>query len=111
VCEIVFKTRNIALVVDEAQSFMTGQQTPYWFGEIQRLGREYDIGCISLTQRPKEIPQTLLSESEHMFIFKLKLKQDRIKIMEVCGEYVDEIENYEGEYPNVYDWKLKIVRC
>ena len=31
-----------------------------------------------------------------------------LKIMEVCGEYVDEIENYEGEYPNVYDWKLKI---
>jgi len=108
VCEIIFKTRNIALVVDEAQSFMTGQQTPYWFGEIQRLGREYNIGCISLTQRPKAIPQTLLSESEHMFIFRLKLKQDRLKIMEVCGEYVDEIENYEGEYPNVYDWKLKI---
>jgi ABC-type dipeptide/oligopeptide/nickel transport system ATPase component len=108
VCEIVFKTRNIALMVDEVSSVVKGQNAPYWYGEIQRLGRKYNVGCISLTQRPMKIDQTILSESEHMFIFKLKMPQDRAKIEDVCGEYVDEIENSEGEYPNVYDWKLKI---
>ena len=106
VCEIVFKTRNIALMVDEVSSVVSGQNAPYWFGEIQRLGRKYNVGCISLTQRPMKLDQTLLSESEHMFIFKLKMDQDRVKISKVCGEYAD-FDN-DGEYPNVYDWKLKI---
>lgn len=108
VCEIIFKTCNIALVVDEAASFVSGQQIPYYYGEIYRLGREYNIGCISLTQRPKDIPQTLLSESEHMFIFKLKLPQDRGRIQDVCGEFIDGLEDSEGNYPSVYDWKIAI---
>ena len=106
VCEIVFKTQNIALMVDEVSSVVSGQNAPYWFGEIQRLGRKYNVGCISLTQRPMKLDQTLLSESEHMFIFKLKMDQDRVKIAKVCGEYVD--FGNEGEYPTVYEWKIKI---
>ena len=106
VCEIVFKTRNIALVVDEVSSVVSGQNAPYWFGEIQRLGRKYNVGCMSLTQRPMKLDQTLLSESEHMFIFKLKMDQDRVKISKVCGEYAD--FGNEGEYPTVYEWKIKI---
>lgn len=107
VCEICFKTQNIALMIDEVASFVSGQKAPYWFGEVQRLGRKYNVGCISLTQRPMDIPQTLLSESEHMIIFRLKLEQDRIKIERVCGEHVD-FEIGDDEYPSVYDWKLKV---
>jgi len=106
VCEIVFKTRNIALMVDEVSSVVTGQNAPYWYGEIQRLGRKYNVGCISLTQRPMRIDQTLLSESEHMFLFKLKMPQDRDKIEKVCGKYMD--FDIDSEHPSVYDWKLKI---
>ena len=106
VCEIVFKSRNIALMVDEVSSVVSGQNAPFWFGEIQRLGRKYNVGCISLIQRPMRIDQNLLSECEHMFIFKLKMPQDREKIEKVCGKYMDFGNNYE--HPSVYDWKLKI---
>jgi energy-coupling factor transporter ATP-binding protein EcfA2 len=108
VCEIVYKTHNIGFMVDELSNFMSGQKAPYWFRRIQQVGRKHGVGCISLTQRPKDIPQILLSESEHKFSFRLELEQDCEKMESVCRKRIDDIETSVGEYPSVYDWKVHI---
>lgn len=97
-CEIIFKTTNCALFVDEVSSLVHGNTIPMWYGEIQRLGRSRNVGSVSLTQRPMDIPQTLLSESEYMFVFKLKLEQDCQKIASITGEMNRTI--------SVHDWRI-----
>ena len=108
VCEIIYKTRNIGFMVDELSNFMSGQKAPYWFRRIQQVGRKHGVGCVSLTQRPKDIPQILLSESEHKFVFRLELEQDCEKIESICRKRIHGIENLKGEYPSIYDWKVYI---
>ncbi len=106
VCEIVYKTGNIGFMIDELSNFMSGQKAPYWFRRIQQVGRKHGVGCISLTQRPKDIPQILLSESEYKFVFRLELEQDCEKIESICGKRINGVENLAGDYPSVYDWKV-----
>jgi len=101
VCEIIFNIGNCALFVDEVSSLIKGNQIPTWYGEIQRLGRSRNVGCVSLTQRPMDIPQTLLSESEFMFIFKLKLEQDCQKMASITGKFFD-----ENKRVSVHDWRV-----
>lgn len=85
VCEIIYKTGNIAILVDEVGSYTTGNRIPHWFSECLRLGRGRGIGVISISQRPKEIPNTIISESEFKIMFRLQLQDDRRKLIGVVG--------------------------
>ena len=106
VCEIIYKTGNIAIVVDEVGSYTTGNRIPHWFSEVLRLGRGRGIGAISISQRPKEIPNTIISESEFKIMFRLQLKDDRRKLIGVVGdgaEYLRIIPPYHFLYWDGYN--------
>ena len=76
-------------MVDEAASYVSATKIPFWYGEILRLGALRGIGVISISQRPRAIHNTIISESEYIFAFRLHLKTDRDKLKEVIGEEVD----------------------
>ncbi len=42
------------------------------------------------TQRPQNVPLESISESEHIFTFKLKLPRDVDRMKDVCGPAVED---------------------
>lgn len=87
VCHYVFQKGNYVLILDEVTYVVKNAQTASkWFGNIIRLGRGRNIGCISLSQRPMDIPNIIISESQHIFAFYLALEGDRKKVAGVVGD-------------------------
>lgn len=83
--------------VDEAMSVCPSPfQMPEYYRAILTRGRELGVSAWSLTQRPTGIPQVILSESTHFFVFDLRLKQDREKLVFVTG--AEELYELPGKY-------------
>lgn len=79
----IFYRQNTTVYVDEVYAVCDGNQIPHYYHACLTRGREIGISVFSSTQRPKQIPQAILSESEHYYIFRLQLPQDRLKIREI----------------------------
>lgn len=107
-CYLAWKKTNVHIIADELKGLyqQDGNTKPItdWHESIMTRGRVRGVGMTGTTQRPKKIPMEALSESEHFFIFKLNLHDDRKRMAEIVGkEYVDKIrnlQNYEFLYYN-----------
>lgn len=77
-----WKTR---LYVDEAYSILGGVNPSQYLQACLSRGRERGISTVISTQRPARIPIITMSESEHIFVFRLNAKRDR----ETAGELID----------------------
>ena len=77
---------NCTVYVDETYAVTPpgGQVLPYYQACITR-GRERGVEVWSATQRPARIPVIVLSESEHWYVFRLQVRDDRKRIEEVTG--------------------------
>lgn len=89
-CKVVYHQYNIALIIDEAASYCLSSKVPKWASALLRLGNGKGIGVISLTQRPRDVSNVLLSESVIIVSFRLALKTDRSKIIETIGTEVEQ---------------------
>ena len=98
-CHVIFDTWNITLVIDEAASYCPTGNVPKWASALMRLGNGMGIGVISLTQRPRDVANVLLSESVIIVAFRLQLKTDRTKIIETIGPTIEGMSL--GEYRNM----------
>lgn len=76
----VYDRGGTTLYVDELAGVTQGNRYPWYYGACQMRGRERGIEVISGTQRPTDIPQIAMSEAEHAYVFKLKMKRDRERI-------------------------------
>jgi len=81
----VYERRRTALYVDEVYRVCRRAEIPEFYHAILTQGREYDITTLSSMQRPKLIPQVVLSESGHFYVFRLLLEPDREKVKETLG--------------------------
>jgi hypothetical protein len=86
----VYKRKHTVLYVDEVYSVAFRDELPLSYFTILTRGREAGpngggITLFSATQRPTKIPNVILSESEHYFVFRLNLPNDRKKVQEVTG--------------------------
>lgn len=79
----VYDRTNTTAYIDETYSVTNGDDIGHYYQACLTRGRERGISVFSSTQRPMSIPQEILSESEHFFIFTLSLPQDRKKIREI----------------------------
>lgn len=91
ICEIIFNNRNTTLYVDEAAIISTPSKIEYFHNVIITQGRSYNVGIIDSSQRPRIIHNTLISESEHIFVFSLNLETDIIKLRQQIGDASNEI--------------------
>ncbi|HEV7738627.1 MAG TPA: hypothetical protein VGO47_14800 [Chlamydiales bacterium] len=94
------------LYIDEAYALTDGQELPFYYKASLTRGRSIGLETWSGSQRPKDIPQFLMSESENKYIFYLEMPQDREKIRKMCGipEPVIEslsMDNHEFIYRNL----------
>lgn len=83
--EWIYLRGNTTCYVDEAQTVTAGQLLPTFYHGCITRGREHKVEVWSGTQRPTLIPQVIMSEAEHMYVFKLKLEQDRDKMASMTG--------------------------
>lgn len=89
ICKIIFDTKNITLIVDEASAVYENQRSPLWAKELLRLGAQRGIGVWNLSQRPRGCDNTCISEAMFIISFKLNLATDRMKITETIGREYD----------------------
>mgnify|MGYP004450862017 FL=1 len=80
-CEEGFKRGNLVMMMDEAHSFLTKQKQLKEFNNIILSGRPRGISCITISSRPASLPNNVLTNSKHVFAFKLNLETD-IKFLE-----------------------------
>jgi hypothetical protein len=92
----VYRRGNTTVYVDELYAIAKGDNYPYHYGACLTRGRELGISVFSATQRPSRVPQPTLSESEHYYVFRLKLPQDRKRIAEITGLDETEIRTLRG---------------
>ncbi len=96
------------LYIDEAYALLGGINPSFYLQAILSRGRERGISTIIATQRPKRIPLITLSESEHVFLFRLNMVEDRIRAYELTGiDPLDQtsLRNYEFFYFNALSGK------
>ena len=93
------------LYVDEAYSILGGTNPSDALQACLSRGRERGISTVISTQRPARIPVITMSESEHIYVFRLNAKRDR----ETAGELIDveprafhpsELRDYQFYYFN-----------
>lgn len=84
-CRLALHTGRLCVWVDEAASVSTASALARWHGEIMRVGAALGVGCVNLSQRPAHVHNTLLSEAEHLFVYRLNLPDDRRKVAGIIG--------------------------
>jgi hypothetical protein len=78
--------KGCIVYVDEVSAIAKDDDSiPFWYKGCITRGREKNISVFSSTQRPKKIPQIVLSESEHHYTFALQMRGDRQKIEDTTG--------------------------
>lgn len=101
----VYENRNRRLYIDEATSIVyPGNKIPRFLLAVLNRGRERGISSLTATQRPSGVPMNVLSESEHYYVFKTLLPQDRQRVEAITGISVEDqaaLNDYEFFYFNV----------
>lgn len=86
-------TRNpLVVILDEAHQFLDKNigdefsKTPLdAFGLIAKEGRKYSLTCVLATQRPRDIPEDVLSQMGMFIVHRLINERDRNVVERACG--------------------------
>src|SRR5215510_14793578 len=89
----VYESMHRRLLIDEAYSLLGGSTPSFHLQACLARGRERGISTIICAQRPKRIPLLLLSESEHIYVFRVGMPEDRHRCYELTG--IDPMEQFE----------------
>lgn len=89
--EWLYRRGNTTVYVDETTAITNRNTYPFYYGGCFVRGRELGIEVWSATQRPKDIPQIVMSEAEHAYAFFLKLDQDRERVENTTGIDRDDV--------------------
>lgn len=81
----IYTRENTTVYIDEVYSICQNNNIPFHLLACLTRGRSKNICVYSSSQRPKDLPQTLMSEAENYYVFKLNMPQDRKKIYEITG--------------------------
>jgi energy-coupling factor transporter ATP-binding protein EcfA2 len=83
--EWIYSRGNTTLIVDEVFQIVQGNSLPEGYLACLTSGREHGIEVWNCCQRPTRIPPEILGEAEHVYVFRLRLEQDRRKVADVTG--------------------------
>lgn len=86
-CRRVYQVGSCVVAIDELAGIASAGQPIRWLDTLQTRGRELGITTVIVSQRPRRIPATVLSEAEHVFVFGLNTPADRDYIADTIGGY------------------------
>lgn len=88
-----FRTSPLVVFLDEAHQFLGrsvgddyGSVKLDSFGLIAKEGRKYGLTCVLATQRPRDIPQDVMSQLCTLFVHRLTNNEDRETVERACGD-------------------------
>jgi len=88
-----FRDRPIVVFLDEAHQFLGRTVGDDYasvrldsFGLIAKEGRKYGLTCVMASQRPRDIPQDVLSQLGTLFVHRLTNDIDRETVERACGD-------------------------
>lgn len=96
---------NTIVYVDEAYAVTDGEIIPFYYKAGLTRGRSMGLEIWSATQRPKNIPQFLMSEVQQTYVFFHQMPQDKVKLrgmFPLSEDLLESIsyENHEFVYIN-----------
>ena len=110
VCKIIYDQGNFTLIVDEVTAVSSPSQMEKWHKDILMRGRSRGVGIINITQRPRACHNTILSEAEHAFVFRLKLETDVDKLKHILTkDYLDMLPTLPY-YACVYSNEQEVIK-
>lgn len=87
-----FRENPLVVMLDEAHQFLdksVGDEglkvTLDAFGLIAKEGRKYGLTCVLATQRPRDIPEDVLSQMGMFIVHRLINERDRNVVERACG--------------------------
>ncbi|KEQ19408.1 ATP-binding protein [Endozoicomonas numazuensis] len=88
-----FRTMPLVTVLDEAHQFLNKQVGDEnnrvqldAFGLIAKEGRKYGLTTVLATQRPRDIPEDVLSQMGTLIVHRLVNDKDRAVVERACGD-------------------------
>jgi hypothetical protein len=102
----VLEAGNCHIYIDEMYGVVPpGSKVSPLLWAIYTRGRSMGIGASSASQRPTWVPLFALSESEHFFVFRLSLADDRKRMSAFMGpEVLATIKDPHGVYYSYAAW-------
>ena len=80
-CDEIFKRANVVSMIDEAHMFVSKMRILKAYNNLILSGRPRGISVISISSRPANLPNNALTNSRHIFAFRLNLESD-VKFLE-----------------------------
>lgn len=99
--EWIYNRWHTRLYVDEAYAILGGTTPSQYLQACLSRGRERGVSVIISTQRPARIPIITMSESEHIFVFRLNHAPDRAR----AAELIDR-DPYDFHSANLKDFEF-----
>ena len=87
-CKFCFNHGNAVIICDELHSYLSKQKVCKEFNDLILSGRPRGVSVISISSRPASLPNNVLSNSMHVFSFKLNLASDAEFLETFVGEEV-----------------------
>lgn len=84
---LAYEAGNIIVYIDEAYGVVQpGSKPMYGLTAIYTRGRSRDVGVIAASQRPAWTPLFMMSEAQHIVVFRLNMAEDRDRIAGIAGQ-------------------------
>lgn len=87
-----FQQLPLVVLLDEAHQFLDKSLGDEFsrtdleaFGLIAKEGRKYGLTCVLATQRPRDIPEDVLSQMGMFIVHRLINERDRVVVEKACG--------------------------
>lgn len=87
-----FRKKPMVVILDEAHQFLNrsigdelNRVMLESFGLIAKEGRKYGLTCVLATQRPRDVPEDVLSQMGMFIVHRLIGERDRAVVEKACG--------------------------
>lgn len=84
----IYNRENCIIYVDEATAVTDSHNILPGHNAVLKRGREKGIGNWNSSQQPVNVHNTLMSEAEHYFVFRMQLQSHRDKLAGFMGDSV-----------------------
>lgn len=99
--EIAYARGNCTVYIDEVTALIpSSRKYPKIITDIWTRGRSRNVRGWAVTQRPVDVPRILLSEANHIIMFRLNLLDDRKRMAGQMGDVV--LKNIPDKYGFFY---------
>lgn len=106
---------NGILYIDETTLITPARTLRPALGAAIRTGRSRGLGVWCASQRPKDLPSPIFTETEHFFIFQLTFAADREKVVsftsDVLEDALERLRGHDFVYWNILEDRGTYVRA